>query len=267
MLVDSHCHLDYPEFESELPALVKRADEAGVKMMLTISVTLEKFPNVLKVAETYDNIYCTVGIHPNEAETVTDDATEKLIKFSQHPKVVGIGETGLDYFYETSDRDIQRKSFLQHIKACQETGLPIIIHSRDAEEDTASILREHMELKPFKGLLHCFTSSKWLADQAINLGFLISFSGILTFKNAKELHDTAAQLSMDHLLVETDAPYLAPMPHRGERNEPAYTRHTAKKLADLQNLTLEEVGQKTSKNFFDLFDKIPSEMRSCVLPS
>lgn len=261
MLVDSHCHLDFPDFADELDAVVARAEQAGVGMMLTIGTRLSVFDRVLAVAERFPNVWCTVGIHPNEAANEGDTTVERLIELAKHPKVVGFGETGLDYFYEMSAVEAQQRNFRIHIEAAREAGLPVVIHTRDADEDMAAILAEEMVKGPFKGLLHCFSSSQQLADKALDLGLYISISGIVTFKKAEALKETVKTVPVDRLLVETDAPYLAPIPHRGKRNEPAYTAHTAAVVADLQGLSLSEITLKTTDNFMKLFNKIPSSER------
>jgi len=255
-LVDSHCHLDFPDFEGELDEIVARAGEAGVGLMVTIGTKLRDFDKVLKVAEAYDNIVCTVGIHPHEAETEPDVAVARLLEFAQHPKVVGIGETGLDYFYEHSPREAQKQNFLTHIVAARETQLPLIIHTRDADDDMAEILTQEMGKGAFPALLHCFSSSRPLALTALDLGLYISLSGIVTFKSAADLQETVAGAPLDRLLVETDAPYLAPVPKRGKRNEPAFVAHTAAKVAELQNIDLDALTTATTDNFFRLFTKV-----------
>jgi TatD DNase family protein len=257
MLVDSHCHLDYPEFAPELDAVIARAESAGVKLFLTISTSLETFPRVRAVAERFDQVYCTVGIHPHEAGAAKEDAAATLALLAQHPKVVGIGETGLDYYYENSPRAAQAAVFQSHIEAARETGLPLIVHARDADEDTGRMLEEGARGGKLRGLLHCFSSGAALAERAIGLGFCISFSGILTFKKTDALRAIARGLPEDRLLVETDAPYLAPVPHRGKRNEPAFVAETAKTLAELRGLPDEALGALTTANFMRLFTKIP----------
>jgi TatD DNase family protein len=258
MLVDSHCHLDYPDFAEELDAVMARAETAGVGLFLTISVTLEGFPKVRAVAERFGNVYCTVGIHPHEAASATEaDITRRLVEATTHPKVVGIGETGLDFYYKHSPRDAQARVFRAHIAAASETGLPLIVHTRDADEETGRILAETAQDGRLKGLLHCFSSGEALADQAIALGFYISFSGILTFKKTDALRALAARLPEDRILVETDAPYLAPIPHRGKRNEPAFVANTAATLAGLRGLAPDTLAQITTDNFMRLFSKIP----------
>jgi len=253
MLVDSHCHLDFPEFAPELDAVVARAGEAGVGICVSIGTTLAKFPRVLAIAKQFPNVYCSVGIHPHEAKVEPLADAAPLIERARHPKVVGIGETGLDYFYQHSPREAQIANFRLHIAAARELALPLIVHTRDAEDDTIAILREEMGTAPFTGLIHCFTGSKRLADAALELGFHISASGIMTFKKSEELRGVLKDVPLDRLLVETDAPFLAPMPHRGKRNEPAFVAHTAAALADLKSVSADELARATTDNFFRLF--------------
>ncbi|SRR5579885_1280195 len=256
MLVDSHCHLDFPEFSAELDQIVDRAREAGVGVCVTIGTTLAKFPAVRAVAERFANVWCSAGIHPHEAEPEPLLGPAPLLAAAQHPKVVGIGETGLDYYYEHSPRDAQRSNFRHHIRAARETGLPLIVHTRDAEYDTITILREEMRAGPFTGLIHCFTGTQKLADAALDLGFFISVSGIATFKKSEELRAVLKTVPLDRLLVETDAPFLAPMPYRGRRNEPAFVVNTAAMLADLKAVPPETLANATTENFFRLFTKV-----------
>lgn len=255
MLIDSHCHLDFPDFAGELDAVVARAKAAGVGAMLTIGTRLAKAAQVIAVAERYDNIWCTVGIHPHEAEAEPAVQVETLIALAAHPKVVGIGETGLDYYYEHAPRAAQKVNFRSHIAAARATGLPLIVHARDADEDTAAILIEEMGQGAFPGLIHCFTSGPGLADTALALGLSISFSGIVTFKTAGALREIAARVPDDRLLVETDAPYLAPVPHRGRRNEPAFVADTARLVAELRGTAPAELARRTTENFRRLFAK------------
>jgi len=265
MLIDSHCHLDFPDFSEELDAVVARARTARVGLMLTISTRLDQFERVLAVAERFPDVYCTVGIHPHEADDHVDVAATRLIELAKHPKVVGIGETGLDYFYEHGSRAAQRTCFRAHIQAARETGLPVVVHTRDADEDTAAIITEEMGKGAFKGLLHCFSSSQTLAEFAVSHGFMVSFSGILTFKNAKAVQASAAALPLESLLVETDAPYLAPIPMRGKRNEPAYVAHTAAYLAQLRGMSVADLQRLTTANFLRLFDKVPPQAVGAAL--
>jgi TatD DNase family protein len=255
MLVDSHCHLDFPEFQADFAQVISRAAEAGVGMMLTISTHLSRFPQVLAVAEAHDNIYCTVGIHPHEAASESGVTAEQLIELARHPKVIGFGETGLDYFYEHSPRDQQIANFRAHIQAARQAQLPVIIHTRDADADTAMLLEEEMAIGAFPGLLHCFSSGRALGEKAVDLGLYISLSGILTFKKSDELRAIATDLPLDRLLVETDSPFLAPMPYRGKRCEPAFVAQTAQQLAVLQGITAAELADRTTANFRRLFRK------------
>lgn len=256
MLVDSHCHLDFPDFADELDAVVERAKAAGIGTMVTIGTKLSEAEKVIAIAERFPNVWATVGVHPHEAATEPGEDTARLVALAQHPKVVGIGETGLDYFYEHSPKARQAACFRAHIAAARETGLPLIVHTRDADEDTAAILTEEMEKGAYTGLLHCFSSSKKLADLAVKLGFYVSFSGILTFKSAEAVREAARAVPQDRLLVETDAPYLAPVPMRGKRNEPAFVVHTAKRLAELRGSTTAELEAATTANFHRLFRKV-----------
>ena len=255
MLVDSHCHLDFDAFQEDFDDVLGRAATAGVGAMVTICTRLTKFPEVHAIAAAHDHIWCSVGVHPHEAaeEGVSDPAA--LIERAAEPRVVGIGETGLDFYYEHSPRKAQETSFRAHIEAARQTGLPLIVHARDADVETMQILREEHEKGPYPGVIHCFTASRQLADAAIDLGLYVSFSGILTFKNATAIQDTAAALPLDRVLVETDAPYLAPAPNRGKRNEPSFVAHTAGFLAGLRNETPEAIADITTDNFFRLFSK------------
>lgn len=255
MLVDSHCHLDYLQRDGDLDDALDRAREAGVTEMLTISTKLSSFEGVRAIAERHDDVWCSVGVHPHEAEAEGQAMPDQLIALAAHPKVVGIGETGLDYYYEHSPRAAQQESFRAHIAAARETGLPLIVHSREADEDTAAILREEMAAGAFSGLIHCFSTGQGLADAALDLGLSISIAGIVTFKKSEALRETAAKVPLERLLVETDAPYLAPVPKRGKRNEPAYVVHTAACLAELKGLGPEALAEATSANFHRLFAK------------
>lgn len=253
MLIDSHCHLDFPDFAPEIDAVVARAGAAGVGLCLTIGTTLKGFPQVEAVAGRFDNVCCSVGIHPHEAKVEPIAGPGPLLERAQHPKVVGIGETGLDYYYAHSPKEAQIRNFRAHIAAARQAGLPLIVHTRDAEDDTIDILREEMDKGAFAGVIHCFTGSPRLADAALELGFMISASGIATFKKSEELRQTLAQVPLDRLLVETDAPYLAPMPHRGKRNEPAFVVNTARVLAEVKGVSADELAEATTDNFFRLF--------------
>jgi TatD DNase family protein len=257
LLIDSHCHLDFPDFAEERDAIIARARQAGIGLMLTISTRLDQFDRVLAVAEAYPDVYCTVGVHPHEADDHPDVTAAKLVALTKHPKVVGIGETGLDFFYDHSDREAQKRCFIAHIAAARETGLPVVIHTRDADDDTAAILDAEMAKGHFKGLLHCFSSGQTLAELAVRHGMMVSFSGILTFNKARGVQDTAVALPIENLLVETDAPYLAPVPLRGKRNEPSFVVHTAAFLAKLKGIGVADVTEQTTRNFLRLFDKVP----------
>lgn len=256
MLVDSHCHLDFKEFAPELDAVVARAKQAGVGVCVSIGTKLPQFPNVRAVAERFPDVWCSVGVHPHEAEAEPLDGPQILIEHAKHPKVVGIGESGLDYYYEHSPREAQRMNFRHHIAASRETGLPLIVHTRDADDDTIEILQDEMARAKFTGLLHCFTGTRRLAEAALALGLYISVSGIATFKNSSELRGVLKDVPRDRLLVETDAPFLAPVPHRGKRNEPSFVVHTAAMLAELTGQTPDELALATTENFFRLFTKV-----------
>ena len=265
MLVDSHCHLDYPQLSDDMDGVLVRAAAAGVGTMLTISTKLEEFPQVRAIAERFEHIYCSVGVHPHETEAEPDTVAETLIDLSRHSRVVGIGETGLDYYYEHSPLDIQQTVFREHIKAARATRLPLIVHTRNADDDTGRILDEEMREGAFPGLLHCFSATRQLAEKALDLGFYISISGIATFKNAVDLRATIAALPLDRILVETDAPYLAPIPHRGKPNEPSYVVHTAARVAEIKGLSEADLAHRTTENFFRLFTKAEPPVSSrCV---
>jgi len=254
MLVDSHCHLTYEGLRDDQPGVIARARSAGVGAMLGISTRAGEWDAVVAVAESDPDIWATVGVHPHEAGTGAVDA-ERLIAAAAHPKVIGIGETGLAYFYDHSDRERQRVSFRAHIAAARVTGLPLIVHTRNAEADTQAILADEMEQGAFTGVIHCFTASSAFAEQALALGFYISLSGIVTFRNARDLQATASTLPADRILVETDSPFLAPVPVRGKVCEPAYVTHTAAMLANLRGVTLEAFAATTTDNFFRLFTR------------
>ena len=256
MLIDSHCHLNYKGLVEEQDAVLARAREAGVGLMLNISTRESEWDAVLATAERNADVWATVGIHPHEADAHPEVDTAKLVDRAAHPRIVGIGETGLDYYYDHSDRDQQKRSFRAHIAASRETGLPLIVHTRDAEGDTIDILSDEMGKGPFTGVIHCFTASGDFADKALALGLYISISGIVTFKNAKDLQETAARLPRERLLVETDSPFLAPVPHRGRPCEPAFVADTARFLANLRGESAEDLSAFTSRNFLTLFDKV-----------
>ena len=255
-LVDSHCHLDFPDFAEELDQVVARAGEAGISHMVTICTHLSRFDGVRAIAERYDNVFCSVGIHPHEAGSEKEVSVDELCELASHPKVVGIGETGLDFYYEHSPRDVQERQFRTHIRAARETGLPLIVHTRDADDETVKVMQdEHAQGGPFPGLIHCFSGGARLAEQALELGFYISFSGIVTFNKAEALREVASGVPRDRLLVETDSPYLAPVPNRGKRNEPAFTAFTAETVAKCQGASRAEIAEATTANFFRLFGK------------
>ena len=252
MLVDSHCHLDFPELRGDLPALIERMAANGVTHALTISTTLAGFPGVREVAESRDNLWCTAGVHPDERRDGREATIEELVALASHPKVVAIGETGLDYFRVEGDTDWQRERFRAHIRAARACAKPLVIHTREAAADTLRILEEE-GASQVGGVMHCFTESREVADAAMGLGFLISFSGIVTFKNALALKEVARHVPLERMLVETDSPYLAPVPHRGKTNEPAFVRHVAEEIARLKGVGLEAVAEATTRNFFSLF--------------
>jgi TatD DNase family protein len=255
MLVDSHCHLNYKGLVEDQAAVLGRARAAGVGAMLNISTREREWDEVIGLAEREGDVWASVGIHPHEADTHIDVDTAKLVDRAAHPRVIGIGETGLDYYYDHSDRAQQRTSFISHIAASRETGLPLIVHTRDAEEDTAEIMSAEMEQGGYPAVIHCFTASAEFGRIALDLGFYISLSGIVTFKNAADLRDFAKIVPLDRLLVETDSPFLAPVPHRGKSCEPAFVRDTAAFLADLRGVGVEELTEITGDNFFKLFTK------------
>jgi TatD DNase family protein len=257
MLVDSHCHLDFPDFAEERAAIVARALAAGIGRMVTISTRVKRFQQILEIAETFSEVYCSVGTHPHNAAEELDITADELVRLSGHPKVVAIGEAGLDYFYDKAPRDAQAQGFRTHIAAARRTGLPLVIHSRDADDDMARILKEETGKGAFPFILHCFSSGRRLAEIGVALGGYVSFSGILTFKNSTELRAIAADVPRERLLVETDAPYLAPVPHRGKRNEPAYVANTAKVLAETIGVSDAEIAAITTQNVFRLFKKMP----------
>ena len=252
MLVDSHCHLDFPDFAAERDAVIARARAAGIGTMLTIGTRLDEFAGVRAIAEAYDDVWCSVGAHPHEAADHAATAATELAALAAHPRVIGIGETGLDYHYDHSPREVQQRVFRSHIAAARLSGLPLIVHAREADDDVARMLRDEAATA---GVLHCFSSGRRLAEAALELGFYISISGIVTFRNAEELHAIVRDVPLDRLLVETDAPYLAPVPYRGKRNEPAYVATTAAAVAALKGIEPEELAAATTENFFRLFTR------------
>jgi TatD DNase family protein len=257
MLVDSHCHLDFPDFAAERDSIVARAREQGIGRMVTISTKVQKFADIRAIAETYDDVFCSIGTHPHHADKEPDVTTADLVKFTNDPKVVAIGEAGLDYFRNNSSVEGQEQGFRRHIAAARETGLPLVIHAREADDDIARILEEESAKGAFPFVLHCFTGGPDLAKRGVALGGYVSFSGVITFKKNEALRAIAASLPKDRILVETDAPYLAPEPHRGKRNEPAYVTNTARVLASARNTDFETIAAQTTENFFRLFSKVP----------
>jgi TatD DNase family protein len=257
MIIDSHCHLDFPELKGELDAVLARARGAGVGLMVTISTRVRRFDEVLAIAEGHDEAFCSVGTHPHNAAEEPDVTAAELVKLARHQKVVAIGEAGLDYHYDNSPRSDQEKSFRTHIAAARETGLPLVIHAREADADIARILEEESATGAFPFVLHCFTSGPELAHRGLALGGYVSFSGIVTFKKSEELRAIAREVPLDRILVETDAPYLAPEPMRGKINEPAFVVHTAARLAAVKGVSEAELARATNDNFFRLFNKVP----------
>lgn len=255
MLVDSHCHLDSDDFEGELGDIIERAKQNGIEKMVTISVNIEGFPKVLKIAESYDNVYCSVGIHPNEVHKFPQVTQAELLEYCNHPKVVGVGETGMDLYYSAEHKEAQIQSLRTHINVSRKTGLPVIIHTRDADEETYEVLKQAHEEGTFPGLIHCFTAGAEFGRLVVDMGFFVSISGIVTFKKATALQEIVRTLPLDKMLVETDAPWLAPTPYRGKRNEPSYVKHTANFIADLRGLHFEKIEKQTTENFFRLFKK------------
>lgn len=251
MFVDSHCHLDFPELAGRLPEILARMRDNGVKAALCVSVTLEDFPRVLALAEAHDHLYASVGVHPDYPD-LEEPTVSQLVALAQHPKIIAIGETGLDYYRLTGDLEWQRQRFRTHIRAARETGKPLIIHTRSAAEDTLRLMREE-GAEEAGGVMHCFTESQAVADAALELGFYISFSGIVTFKSARELKAVACQVPLERMLIETDSPYLAPAPHRGKTNEPGLVRHVGEEIARLRGIPLQDVAQTTTANFNKLF--------------
>ncbi len=256
-IVDSHCHLDFKVLQENIDDVLKRAELADVDLMVTISTKVREFDKIRVLAESHDNIFCTIGTHPHNADEEIDVTLDEIVEISKHPKVVGIGEAGLDYHYDNSSPKAQARGFRTHIAAARQTGLPLIIHARSADQDTADILTEETGKGAFPFVLHCFTAGQMLAETGLQLGGYISFSGVVTFKAADELREIARDVPHDRILIETDAPYLAPVPMRGRPNEPSYVRYTAEALAELRNTSLEKFAHETTDNFFRLFSKVP----------
>lgn len=255
MLIDSHCHLDFPELAADRAGVLARAKAAGIDGMVTISTRVKRFDEIRAIAEENPEVWCSVGTHPHHADEELDIFAEDLIRLSEHPKCVAIGEAGLDYFYDNAPKEAQETGLRRHIAASRSTGLPLVIHSRSADVHMAGILAEEMGQGAFPFVLHCFTGGADLARKALELGGYISFSGIITFKNAEEIREVARFVPSDRYLVETDAPYLAPVPHRGGTNEPSFVAHTAAKVAEVRGIALEQLGAETTGNFFRLFSK------------
>ena len=255
MLVDSHCHLDFPDLAGRLPEVLSAAGRAGVGRLVTISTNVRRYETYRALAETHEAVFCTVGTHPHSAGMEPDIGVDEIVDLSRHPRCVAIGEAGLDYFYDKSPRDVQQRVFRSHIAAARSADLPLVIHARDADEDMIAILKDEMREGRYDAVLHCFSSSAELARVGVELGFYVSFSGILTFKKSEEIRRIAAAVPRERLLVETDAPYLAPEPFRGRTNEPAHVVHTARVLADVIGVTEGEVARITTENFYRLFTK------------
>jgi TatD DNase family protein len=258
MLVDSHCHLDFPDFADDLDAIVARAAAAGIGRIVTISTRVKHIEALLDITARFPNVYCSVGTHPHHADEEDGIPAERLIELTKHPKVVALGEAGLDYFYQHGSPEAQERGFRTHIAAARATGLPLVIHTRDADEDCGRILEDEMAKGSFRAVLHCYTGGRDLAMKAISLGLSISFTGILTFKKSQALRELAAELPGDRIMVETDAPYLAPGKFRGKRNEPAYVGEVAKVLAEARGVSFEDISRLTTENFFRLFNKVPA---------
>lgn len=258
MLVDHHCHLDFPQLAADRDGLLARAREAGIGVMVTISTRVRRLPELLDIVAPHDNLFCSVGTHPHQADEETDVTTDELVRLAQHPKIVAIGEAGLDYFYKKSTPENQAEGFRRHIRAARITGLPLEIHTRDAEDDTARILEEEFASSgPFPAILHCYTGTLELAERALAIGLYVSFSGVVSFKKSEALREVAKAVPLDRLLVETDAPFLAPEPFRGKTNEPAFVAHTAAAIARARGISPEALAEATTANFFRLFTKVP----------
>lgn len=262
MLVDSHCHLDFPDFAEDRAGVVARAVAAGVGRLVTISTRVKRFQQILEIAEAFPEVYCSVGTHPHNAAEELDIGSDELLRLSQHPKVVAIGEAGLDYHYDKSPRDAQAQGLHAHIAAARASELPLVIHARSADDDMIRILEDEMGKGAFPFILHCFSSGRRLAEVGVALGGYVSFSGILTFKNSEDLRAIAADVPSDRLLVETDAPYLAPVPYRGKTNEPSFVVNTARMLAEVKGVTAAEMAETTTENFFRLFKKMPKPVEA-----
>jgi len=258
MLVDSHCHLDFPDFADDLDGIVGRAEAAGIGRMVTISTRVKRINELLAITDRFPNVYCSVGTHPHHADEEDGISASELIDLTRHPKVVALGEAGLDNFYDNGSPQAQERGFRAHIAAARATGLPLVIHTREADDSCGRILEDEMAKGAFRAVLHCYTGGRDLAMKAVGLGLYVGFTGILTFKKSQALRDLAAELPADRILVETDAPYLAPGKYRGKRNEPSYVVETAKVLAETRGVSLDEISRKTTENFFRLFSKVPA---------
>jgi TatD DNase family protein len=256
MLIDHHCHLDFPQLVADREGILARAKAAGVGVMVTISTRIRQLPMLLDICAAHDTIYCSVGTHPHNADEERGIEADEIVRLSQHPKVVAIGEAGLDYFYKHSSPEAQAEGFRRHIEAARRTGLPLEIHTRDADEDTLAILEDEQGRGAFPAILHCYTGGPKLAQRAVELGLYVSFTGVVTFKKSEALRDIASSVPLDRLLVETDAPYLAPEPYRGKTNEPSYVAHTAAALAKVKGVSADELAAATTDNFFRLFRKV-----------
>ena len=257
MIIDSHCHLDFPDFADDLDAIVARAEDAGVGRMVTISTRVRQIDRLLAITKRFPNVYCSVGTHPHQADEEDGITADELIALTNNPKVVALGEAGLDYFYKYGSPEAQARGFRAHIAAARATGLPLVIHTREADDDCQRILEDEVARGAFKAVLHCYTGGRALAMRAIELGLSISFTGILTFKNSQAIRDIAAELPADRIMVETDAPFLAPGKFRGKRNEPSFVIETAKVLAETRGVSLDDITRQTTENFFRLFSKVP----------
>ena len=254
-MIDSHCHLDFKEFKEDLSEILLNAKKSNVSGMQTICTKISEFDKIHDISKNNNNIWCSIGTHPHNAKDEMHITADQIIKLCKNKNVIGIGETGLDYYYENSEKKLQIESFLKHIHVSQETNLPLIVHAREADSDIIQILKNEYKKKPFSGVIHCFTSTYELAKAALNINFFISFSGIITFKNANEIRESCKKIPIEKILIETDAPFLAPIPYRGKRNEPAYVRETLIKLAEIKQLSQDEVDKITTDNFFSLFNK------------
>lgn len=255
MIIDSHCHLDFPEFRNDIKQVIDESKAKGVGKLLTISTRFSKFYDIIKLISPYDDIYCSLGLHPCHVHEERVFSANEIVALCKTPKIIGLGETGLDYFHSTDHVDLQKQSFLAHIEAAHRTGLPLIVHTRDAEEDTLQMLSHYINTMPFTGVIHCFSGSAGFAKKCLDLGLYISFSGIVTFKNAIEIQEVARLTPIDRILVETDSPYLAPTPFRGKTNHPAYTRYVAECIANIKGLDIDVVARQTTQNFYNLFKR------------